>query len=284
VQIDPVRAKAVAGVEVPGRPSAITVCAASVFVADRGGKVSEIDPGTSTVYPIRVGGAPTDISHVGNLAAVVAGPPRDTVTLVDATFGGISWVRALPGQPSSPATATSDGTSFWIANPNAHELERLDPAYGRITARVPLPRPARGSARYSGVAAADGTVWVAGDHTRPTLWRIDLATRRVTEVALPFDPGRIAAGVGAAWIVDPNGDRVVRVDRETNRLTAIRVGRGPRGVAVGASAVWVANELDGTVSRVDPNRLIVDRTIHIGARPVGVAVGLGAVWVVRQTD
>jgi serine/threonine-protein kinase len=283
VRIDPIRAKAVAGVEVPGRPSSITVCAASVFVADRRGTVSAIDPKTSTVYPIHVGGAPTDISHVGNLAAVVAAPPRDTVTLIDATFGGINWVRALPGPPSSPAASSSDGTSFWVANPNAQELERLDPAYGRFISRVSLPRPARGKASYSGVAAGGGLVWVASDDSRRMLWRVDPATRRITEIRLPFAPGRVAAGSGAAWVVDPNGDKVVRVDAETNRLTPIRVGREPRGIAAGASSVWVANELDGTVSRIDAERLVVDKTIHIGARPIGVAVGLGSVWVVRQT-
>lgn len=286
VRIDPARAKAVAGVEVPGRPSFVTVCAASVFVASRDGTVSEIDPKTSNVYAIHVGGAPAGISHVGNLAAIVDGPPRDTVTLIDATFGGINWVRSLPGAPSSPPTLASDGTSFWIANPNAHELERLDPAYGRIIARIPLPPPPagrRGSAGYAGVAAGDGLVWVAGNDAKRTLWRVDPATHRITAIPLAFAPGHVSAGAGGVWVVDPHGDEVVRVDPQTNRLTAIRVGHGPRGISAGAGSVWVANELDGTVSRIDPKRMIVDKTIHVGGRPIDVAVGLGAVWVVRQT-
>jgi DNA-binding beta-propeller fold protein YncE len=76
----------------------------------------------------------------------------------------------------------------------------------------------------------------------------------------------------------------VRVDPQTNRLTAIRVGDGPRGISAGVGWVWVANELDGTVSRIDPQRMIVDKTIRVGPRPLDVAVGLGAVWIVRQTD
>jgi DNA-binding SARP family transcriptional activator len=284
IRIDAARSAAIAGVEVPGRPSAVTVCAGSVLVAGRDGTVSEIDPMTSTVYPIRLGGAPVGISHVGNLAAVVAGPPRGTVTLIDATFAGINWVRSLPGAPSAPPASASDGTSFWIANPNAHELEKLEPAYGRILARIPLPRLDGPRAAYAGVAAADGLVWVTGNDAEHTVWRVDPATRRVTAIRLPFAPGRVAAGAGGAWVVARHRDEVVRVDPHTSRLKTIRVGNGPRGIAVGAGSVWVANELDGTISRIDPERLMLDKTIHVGGGPIDVAVGLGAVWAVRQTD
>src|SRR5262249_5617146 len=73
IRIDPARAKASAGVRVPGLPSSVRVCAASVFVASRDGTVAVVDPKTSTVYPVRIDGTPVDVSHVGNLAAVVSG-------------------------------------------------------------------------------------------------------------------------------------------------------------------------------------------------------------------
>jgi DNA-binding beta-propeller fold protein YncE/tRNA A-37 threonylcarbamoyl transferase component Bud32 len=285
VRIDPASAKAVAGLEVSGRPSSITVCASSVFAASRDGTVSEIDPKTSTVYPIHVGGAPADISNVGNLAAVVAGPPKDTVTIIDAAYGGISGVVALPGAPSASATVAGYGRDVWIANPNAHELERLEPPYTGIAGTIPLPdRPTkqRRTAGYAGIAAGEGALWVAGDDAERVLWRVDPATRRVTAIRLPFAPRAVAAGYGGVWVVDQRG-AVVRVDPKTNALgPRIAVGRGPRAVAVGAGFVWVANELSGTVSRIDPQRDAVDRTIDVGPKPMDLAVGLGALWVVRQ--
>ena len=285
VRIDPASAKAVAGLEVPGQPSSITVCASSVFAASPDGTVSEIDPKTSTVYPIHVDGAPTDISNVGNLAAVVAGPPKDTVTIIDAGYGGISGVVVLPGAPSAPATVAGYGRDVWIANPNVPELERIEPPYTGIAGTIPLPhRPTteRRTAAYAGIAAGEGALWVAGNVAEHVLWRIDPATRRVTAIRLPFAPRAVAAGYGGVWVVDQRG-AVVRVDPTTNALgPRIAVGRGPRAVAVGAGFVWVANELSGTVSRIDPQRDAVERTIDVGPKPVDLAVGLGAVWVVRR--
>src|SRR5262249_22949633 len=149
------------------------------------------------------------------LAAVVSGPPKDTVTLVDTTFGGINWVRSLPGEPSAAPTSASDGTSFWIVNPNAHALERLDPAYGRIVMSIPLPRPgARGgsNASYNGVAAGQGPVWVTGNETAHVLWRVDPPSRHVKAIRLPFAPGQVAVGGDGVWVVDSRGGTVLRVD------------------------------------------------------------------------
>lgn len=127
IRVDPASGEAIAGLEVPGQPSSITVCASSVFAASPDGTVSEIDPKTSAVYPIQVGGAPADISNVGNLAAVVAGPPKDTVTIIDSAYGEISGVVALPRAPSAAATVAGYGRDIWIANPSTRELERLEP-------------------------------------------------------------------------------------------------------------------------------------------------------------
>jgi class 3 adenylate cyclase/DNA-binding beta-propeller fold protein YncE len=287
IRIDPAKATATAGIDVPGRPAAVTTCAASVFVSSLNGYVFEIDPRTSKPYAIFIGGTPGDISHIGDLATVVRGPPKNSVTVIDAGTGTTSAPFALPGAPSASATVATYGSDVWIANPNAHELERVASPYTGIAESIPLPpleTGTRGAAGYAGIAAGEGALWVAGNDADHTLWRIDPATRHVTTIPLSFAPRAVAAGYGGVWLVDRRGDAVVRVDPATNRLgRRINVGRGPSAVTVGAGFVWVANKLSGTVSRIDPRGDVV-KTTRVGAKPIALAVGLGAVWVVRQTS
>ena len=288
VRIDPVSGKVAEASALAGRQAtAVITCAGFVWVTNMGGTVSEIDPGSATAKVIRVGGTAVDVADVGGLAAVVSGPPSNSVTVIDASYGEISGVVPLPGVPTIPSTATSFGADVWVANPNTHELHRLVAPYTAVAARIVLPpgrRATSGPRTYNGIAVGAGSVWVVGDTRDPTLWRVDPATQRVTAtVALPFAPRDVAVGSGGVWLVDRRAGSVIRVDPRTNRIVAtIPVGRGPSAVAIGEGVVWVSNELDGTVSRIEPKRNVVDRTISVGSAPIDLAAGLGALWVVRR--
>jgi serine/threonine protein kinase/streptogramin lyase len=282
LRIDPAGGKVSGGVNLPGHPRAVTTCAGSVFVANRNGTVAEIDPRTSKFARIRVGGIPADISHIGGLATVVIGPPRERLTVIDSAFGGISDSIALPGPPVRSAVVTSFGRDVWIANPNAGALERVEPPYTGISRSIRLPTGARGVVRYTGIAAGEGAIWVAGGQD-DDVWRVDPATRRVTVLKLGFAPIGIAAGYDGVWVVDGRGDEIVRLDPVTGRVRShILVGRSPTAVALGEGSVWVANQLDASVSRIDPRRETLQR-IGVGSNPIALAVGLGAVWVVKST-
>jgi YVTN family beta-propeller protein len=273
VRLDPTGAPA-AGVALGAQPTAVTVCGGSVWVTNLGGRVSEVDPKTLTAHTIRVGGTPSDVADVGDLAAVVSGPPEQ-VTMIDAGFGQISDVVRLR-DAGTPATAVAFGRDVWVANPRGRRLELLAPPYTGISAAVPLS----GSPRL--VAAGAGAVWAVGGRT---LWRIDPGSQRVVaRMQLPFAPRALDAGDGSVWLVDSAGDAVVRVDPRTGRpMSRIDVGNGAAAVAVGPGSVWVANRSDGTVSRIDPSRNAVVKTVRVGASPVDLVVGLGGVWVVRRT-
>jgi DNA-binding beta-propeller fold protein YncE len=228
-----------------------------------------------SVHRIRVRGTPSDVADVGDLAAVVSGPPG-AVTMIDAQFGRISGSVALPSSESSRGTAVAYGRDIWVANPGARELDRLGPPYTHIAGAVRLA----GRPRF--VAAGEGAVWLAGART---LWRVEAGRGRVrARIRLPFAPTDLAAGSRGVWLVDKAAGALVRIDPATMKIAArIRVGRGPRAVAVGAGSIWVANAADGTVSRVDPRRNVVERTIRVRSTPIDLAVGLGSVWVVRRT-
>jgi YVTN family beta-propeller protein len=287
VRIDPAKAKVTAGIDVPGQPVAVTTCAASVFVSSRDRRVYEIDPGTGKPFGIFVGGRPGDIAHIGGLATVLTGTSKEnSVTVIDAGSGTPSTPFALPGSPVSSARITVLAADVYIANPNARKLERIGSPYTGVARNaISLPRLKSPSLGYSGLAADTdrGALWIAGNDVDRSIWRVDLATRRVTPVRLGFAPRAIAYGSGGVWLVDQADNSVYRVDPETNKVgKKIPVGQQPSAITTGGGYVWVANALDGTVSRVDP----LDRSVRsakIGGRPIAIAVGLGAVWVLRKT-
>jgi hypothetical protein len=274
VRIDPGRDEPVEGLAVGARPTAVTVCAGSIWVTSRTGAVFQVDPKSLTRHEVRVDGTPSDVADVGDLAAVVSGPPEQ-VTMIDAQFGQASGDVEIPDARAS-GTAVTFGRDVWVANPSGRSLALLGPPYTSISGSVPLG----GSPRL--VATGEGAVWAVGGRT---LWRVDARTLRVAaRTRLPFVPSAIAAGSGAVWLADASGDAVVRIDPGSGRQTGrIEVGDAPTAVAVGRDAVWVANRADGTVSRVDPRRKAVEKTITVGAKPIDLVAGLGAVWVVRRT-
>jgi DNA-binding beta-propeller fold protein YncE/predicted Ser/Thr protein kinase len=274
VRIDPSAARPTAGVAAGARPTAVTVCGGSIWVTTRAGTVFQIDPNSLTRHEVRVRGTPSDVANVGELAAVVSGPPEQ-VTMVDAQFGQISGVVDLRGA-GEPATAVAFGRDVWVANPAGRRLDLLGPPYTAIAASVPLP----GAPRL--VAAGEGAVWAVGGRM---LWRVDpRALRVVASIRLPFAPVAMDAGSGGVWLADRSANAVVRIGPAGRRSRQrINVGDSPTAIAVGADGVWVANGADGTVSRIDPRRNAVDKTIRVGAEPIDLVAGLGAVWVVRRT-
>jgi Protein kinase domain len=273
VRIDVRGGQPAEGVAVGARPTAVTVCGGSIWVTTRDGTVFQIEPRSLTLHEVQVRGTPSDVANVGELAAVVSGPPEQ-VTMIDAQFGQISGVVEVPGA-RLPATAVAFGRDVWVANPSGGRLDLLAPPYTAIAASVQLS----GAPRL--VAAGEGAVWAVGGRT---LWRVDArALRVVASIRLPFAPVAIDAGNGGVWLADRSGDAVVRIDPPSGRPTQrIKVGDAPTAIAVGADAVWVSNSAEGTVSRIDPRRNAVAKTIPIGAEPVDLVAGLGAVWVVRR--
>jgi YVTN family beta-propeller protein len=263
--------KPAGGIELDGRPTAVTVCAGNVWVTTADGAVAEIDPHTLTVHRVPVSGTPSDVADVGNLAAVVSGPPEH-VTVIDAAFGQISGTIALPDAGRS-ATAVAFGPTIWVANPRRGSVDLLTPPYTAVSGTVPMPGPPRL------LAFGEGALWAVGGRD---LWKV-VGREIRTRIRLPIAPVAVAAGNKGVWIVDGRAPKLLRLDPRTGRVTkSIRVGRTPVAVAVGHRSVWTVNRGDGTVSKIDPARNVVTSTVDVGSDPVDVVAGLGAVWVVRR--
>jgi streptogramin lyase/tRNA A-37 threonylcarbamoyl transferase component Bud32 len=280
LKIDPAGERITAGLQVRGRPTAVTTCAGNVWVTSRAGTVSQFDPTSATPRVIDVEGKPLDVADDGNLAAIVSGPADPSVSFVDAAFGKISDVVPLPGDRASSGRAVAFGRDVWIANPGAHELDRLSPPYTSISGRIRLGP----LTHLTGIAAGNGALWVADDSHAPKLWRIDTAAGDAVAIALPFPPTAVAASADAVWLVGRSVGAVFRVDAKTHRLRRIAAGKRPVAVAAGAGSIWVADELDRAVLRIDPRRNVVTKRIAVGSQPLDLAVGLGAVWVIQSEE
>jgi ABC-type transport system substrate-binding protein len=158
--------------------------------------------------------------------------------------------------------AVSRGSSVSAARPLGlvpNALNLLDARTGRITERVQLAPRAEFSAPVGDVVLGGGSGWVlrAAD---PRLVRIDLRTREVRNITLPWAPGqRLAVGGGVVWVPQDLGSEVLGFDEGTGQIARrLHVsGGGIAGIAYGAGSLWVAQ--DGVVSRVNAR---TGRTLH----------------------
>jgi YVTN family beta-propeller protein len=217
----------------------------------------------------------------GSVWTTLGGVAGASVQQLDATTGDPG---AAVETPADTCTAMDVGYgSLWAAvcsEPSSSVL-RIDPATGRVVARVPL----KGAVvQYEGsLASAEGSVWVVTRTPRRSLVRIDPRTNRVVRTTdLPVGVTAVRAGLGGLWATDPDADELLRLDPRTGKTIAtIAVGDGPRFFAVGEGAVWVQDNGAGTVSRVDPATNEVVATIEVDDGPVDggdLAVGGGFVW------
>ena len=132
-----------------------------------------------------------------------------------------------------------------------------------------------GSGGRSAVSAADDSLGVVDARSG----------RLVADTGVGATPTAVAAGEGAYWVTNADGNTVSRIDPGTSAVVeTIPVGNGPSGIATGAGAVWVVNSLDGTVSRIDPGTNTVVQKIGVGGEPLGIVYAAGSVWVANTGD
>ena len=214
-------------------------------------------------------------------------PGGGTIQQLDAVTGEEQRSTFTRGADTCTAMDVGFG-SLWAAvcDPTQGSVVRIDPASGKVLARVPLK--GKLIQEEGSVAAAEGSVWVVTALPDRSLVQIDPRTNRVVRThTVPGGVVSVRAGLGGVWLANPLRGELLRLDPRTAEVVAtIPVGLGPRFFAVGEGAVWVQNNLDGTVSRVDPATNSVTATITVNDGPVDggdLAVGGGFVWA-RVSD
>jgi YVTN family beta-propeller protein len=191
---------------------------------------------------------------------------------------GSAQQQALLSAVASAVAA--GGGAVWVAEPNTHDVLRIDQATGSVVDRIPV----RG--QPSGIAIDGGSVWVASTLTG-TLSRIAVDTGTVTQtISLGgADATAVAVGKAGLWVADSTDGALLQIDRETGEtLRTVTLGGSPTALAVTASAIWVADHDAGQVSEIDASSGRRLATADVGGGPAAIAVGPGAVWVANSLD
>lgn len=196
----------------------------------------------------------------------------------------------------SPGGVVAGFGSIWVQSGPRGSLLRVDPATGKVIARIPgvsrnpaLLYAGVGGGGIQTLAAGEGAIWTL---VNDGLLKIDPATNRpVAKIAVPRFSESVAVGERAVWVVccspAPHaGDPAIyKIDPATDRiLSRSPLDATPASVAAGAGAVWVVDiSENGRVSRINPatSKIVKDILgVPLGAE---VSVGAGAVWVISRS-
>jgi DNA-binding beta-propeller fold protein YncE len=284
VRIDPATYKLVKAVPVGTDPAGVAGGGGSVWVANRNGTVTVVDPDTYRVQQTIPASGSGPVGQGGPGLAFASG------SLWLANTAQRQVARVEPGADATPipvgaspiaiAAAAPDAEAVWVAartQTGGGLVARIDATSNQVhRPTVRLPYPPTGLA-----ITPDGRrVWVASAADKAIRGIDPGAGRVVKRIALKQVPDQVVYGDGAVWVTSIKGNAVLRIDPATSKVEPVPVGNGPSGIAFGADRVWVANSQDGTVSAIDPQTSLV-ATQRLGVRPAAVAVVAEqrAVWV-----
>lgn len=241
-------------------------------------------PATATAHTVAVAKVP--ILAASRLAAgsgVVWVEGGSDVTQIDTVTGVTRDLLIDAGGDNLDSMAATPG-ALWLGDFAGGQVFRVDPASGKITARVDTGSP-------EDVAATPGAVWVSNHH-QGTLTRVDPESGRViaTVAVGPVGSGGpqgIALGDGSLWVGVSNASEVVRLDPQSGAVLAhiaVPAPAVPCGeMLVTKSAVWVASCGEAPVlERIDPttNRAVASITLAgLAESPVEID---GRVWLPEQ--
>jgi DNA-binding SARP family transcriptional activator/streptogramin lyase len=281
--LDAKSGRVLADVPIGGRPVAIATSADAVWVANADDQtIVRIDPKTRKVVKT-IGGLGTDVSDVavGFGSVWVAGGNDGTLTRIDpgqnAPEAPIDLGDGGGGLVPQPVFLVAVGAGHvWVTRGN--RLLRIDPATNDA-------RPWIGANRPQGLAAGQGSVWVALGNEH--VLRIDATTPTVTaDQDLSEQPFFPVLYRGSLWLLAfGNDERVSRLDPSTLSPRAEISFEGvPYALARGSRALWSVDPYSGFVWRIDPVKDRAEKVARVAHHPISVAAGEGAVWVGVQKE
>jgi peptide/nickel transport system substrate-binding protein len=179
---------------------------------------------------------------------------------------------------ASTTLLVGSGTHPAAAQVSADSVALVQSATGRARGSIPI------GAAPSGLAAGDGSIWVA-DINGKSVSRLDpLARVRIQTVGVGDAPAGVAFGGGFLWVANGQDGTVSKIDPRTESMVdTIHVGTEPAGIALEGGHVWVANSGDGTVTEIREGTDAVVRFIPVDQSADGIAAGFGSIWVTSLT-
>ena len=170
----------------------------------------------------------------------------------------------------------SSGGSVWVGGLGSGDVLRIDPASGKVLARVSI------GARAFNLAAAPGAVWGIANLTN-TAARIDTRTGKVTaSVPVGNGPYDIEWGFGSAWVSNSLDGTVSRITGK-KVVKTIKVGVEPNGIAAIGNYLWVTDHTAGKLLRLDPRTNRVTGQVPLSGAD-WVTGSRGSLYVSQETN
>jgi streptogramin lyase len=212
----------------------------------------------------------------GGATALASIPPG--VALIDAQSGQL--VAHIPKtEIAEPVEAITGNGSFWVLSLSPFSLVEISPRSGDVLNRVGSPFGGE-----TGWYLPDGNdVWFTG---LKELVRVDARERRtVDRYRLVRANGRfgltwLTRCAGSLWVVDADGQAVLRVDPVTGHEQARVFVQYPWAIACGDGGLWVTSNFAG-ISRIDPRNEVV-ATAPIETHLDEIAVAGGFAWTTDE--
>jgi streptogramin lyase len=264
--------------------------AGSVWVANDDGTVNRIDPQVDHIVgdTIRVAdqGAGLRGAAVGAGAVWVPIGEPGALARIDVATTRVTTTIPLGRPLRDPVGVAATGDAVWvtccafeIAGRRTGKLIRVDPASGKVTARITLPEDPLA------VAAVPGAVWVATEEGGAI--RVDPASNRVAEVFRGGPRGAaqtLAVGAdGVVWLANPGDGTVIRLDPSMPDRTQAQDLDAATQLAAGREEVWAVATNDQIVVRIDQADGAVTGRFPVSyVRSVqSIVYGAGSVWAVQ---
>jgi streptogramin lyase len=203
-----------------------------------------------------------------------------TVTQVDVAHRRIvgSTPLALPAGPGGMAVGLG---ATWVTDSASPTLYRFSSG---VTAarRIRLP-PLDGSfaGRTGGVAAGDGSIWVA--RLAGTVDRLSRSGELEHRFGIPGATQLVSSG-HAIWAISGHSGIVTKLDPRTNSVRArTRLRAEICCLAVGGGSVWATSEAGGLLWQLRPDGRVQD-LVHVPVPATELAYADGAVWISGYTS
>jgi ABC-type transport system substrate-binding protein len=267
--VDASSGRLVSRVRLPGRPDELTSDGRSTWVVlDDRRRVARVDVRTRTIaasarLPFGAGGI---AAGEGGLWVAEAFGPR--VALVG--DGGVQRTFRLPrGAEHAGPLAVGSG-SLWLGR--GPEVLRVDPASGRVRARVSTP------VEVTVVRAAGDAVWaVSGQEGR--IAKIDPATDSVVaRNRIHGWAADLAVGGGFAWLAVVPDDVIFKLSADDLAVAGTtRASPGPDVLAWDGARLWASTGVGRSLLRIG-GESATPPPLRMDAIPVGVAANRGLLW------
>ena len=163
--------------------------------------------------------------------------------------------------------------------------QRGAPARAAAAAQATLPRVRYGAALAALTAAAVIAVAVLAATTLRPAPEAPNKPKVVTRLAPGGSGDELLPAFGSAWLVDRNGNRLLRIDPSTRRTIARIAIPGISAADVGDGALWITQRTSTSLLllKLDPRTNRVVAREHVpGGRVFGFPLAMrGGVWVVN---